>query len=381
MPSHANSGAGRGGLARAGGIVLKERIPALGRSLWLTFVNSMSLVYRERKHGVGTGLPLPRRLRLWRAGFLSESAVLYGSSEPGRLRDYLSDWARFQRTGDLDRPFDPLLDDKLCFWGFMRTFSDRIAPALGLVRGGRLIRFGVAGAEPVTVGLARLAGSSKLVLKPCVGGSGGVGVFVYEWREGAHVVDGVAVAADEFERRLGEEVHLVCTPIEQAGYARAIYPDVANTIRILTMYDEEAGEAFVAAAVHRFGTRARGAAAVDNWSSGGLSAWIDPTSGRLGPGYGFPSGRELKAHRTHPDTGAAIEDVQVEGWPVVRDEIVALASGLPFLPYVGWDIVVTDEGYLIIEGNRRPDVNLLQVHRPLLADSRVRRFYERHGVI
>jgi hypothetical protein len=86
-------------------------------------------------------------------------------------------------------------------------------------------------------------------------------------------------------------------------------------------------------------------------------------------------------HATHPDTGTPIEGAVVSGWPAVRDGIVALATRLPFLPYVGWDVVVTDEGYQVIEGNRRPDVNLLQVHRPLLADPRVRRFYERHGVL
>lgn len=49
--------------------------------------------------------------------------------------------------------------------------------------------------------------------------------------------------------------------------------------------------------------------------------------------------------------------------------------------YVGWDIIVTDDGYKIIEGNNYSDVNLLQIHRPLLADPRVRRFYLYHGII
>jgi len=219
------------------------------------------------------------------------------------------------------------------------------------------------------------------VLKPCVDGNGGAGVFVYERRDGAHVVNGVLVTPNDLGRRLGGGVWLVCAYVEQADYARTIFPDVANTIRVLTMYDDEAGQAFAAAAVHRFGTRAQGPTAVDNWSRGGLTAAIDLAGGCLGRAYGFPSAGGLVTHATHPDTGTPIEGAVVSGWPAVRDGIVALATRLPFLPYVGWDVVVTDEGYQVIEGNRRPDVNLLQVHRPLLADPRVRRFYERHGVL
>jgi hypothetical protein len=89
-------------------------------------------------------------------------------------------------------------------------------------------------------------------------------------------------------RRLGGGVWLVCAYVEQADYARTIFPDVANTIRVLTMYDDEAGQAFAAAAVHRFGTRAQGPTAVDNWSRGGLTAAIDLAGGCLGRAYGFP---------------------------------------------------------------------------------------------
>lgn len=304
--------AGRDGgrLSRAGGLVLKERIPAAGRALWTAVVNTMSLADRERKNGGRAGLPLRQRVRLWRTGFLSESATIYGSVEPARLGDYLSDWARFHKTGHLDRPFDAVLDDKLCFWAFMRNFSDRIASALGLVRDGRLIRLDVgtgaapAPPAPAVAGLARLAApGSKLVLKPCVDGSGGAGVFVYERRDGAHVVNGVLVTPNDLGRRLGGGVWLVCAYVEQADYARTIFPDVANTIRVLTMYDDEAGQAFAAAAVHRFGTRAQGPTAVDNWSRGGLTAAIDLAGGCLGRAYGFPSAGGLVTHATHPDTG------------------------------------------------------------------------------
>jgi hypothetical protein len=42
---------------------------------------------------------------------------------------------------------------------------------------------------------------------------------------------------------------------------------------------------------------------------------------------------------------------------------------------------VTDAGFRIIEANSFTGPQFLQIHKPLLADERVRRFYEAHGVI
>jgi hypothetical protein len=44
-------------------------------------------------------------------------------------------------------------------------------------------------------------------------------------------------------------------------------------------------------------------------------------------------------------------------------------------------VVVARDGPVLIEGNNKSDVNLIQAHRPLLANARVRAFYERHGLL
>lgn len=55
-----------------------------------------------------------------------------------------------------------------------------------------------------------------------------------------------------------------------------------------------------------------------------------------------------------------------------------LGEALPGLHYVGWNVLVSRDGYAVIEGNNRPDVSV-QIHGPLLTDERVRRFMHVHG--
>jgi hypothetical protein len=74
--------------------------------------------------------------------------------------------------------------------------------------------------------------------------------------------------------------YVVTAFVDQAGYAATIYPDTANTLRVLTLCDADG--CFVAAAAHRFGSRRSGS--IDNWhrGHGGLNAPIDRARGALG---------------------------------------------------------------------------------------------------
>ena len=167
----------------------------------------------------------------------------------------------------------------------------------------------------------------------------------------------------------------VITPyVQQAAYAQAISP-TPNTIRMLVMNDDDGP--FVAAAVHRFGTASSGP--VDNWSQGGMSAAVDLATGVLGRAASPREGGIVWLD-DHPDSGSRISGTAVTGWSAVRDGILDLARRTSFLPYVGWDVMATDDGFQVIEGNKFSDVQVLQVHRPLLTHRRVRDFYRHQRI-
>jgi hypothetical protein len=112
-----------------------------------------------------------------------------------------------------------------------------------------------------------------------------------------------------------------------------------------------------------------------------LSARIDLDTGALGPGATLTDTGRLRWHDRHPESGAPIAGARVEGWAATATTILSAAARLPEAPAIGWDLVVTPEGCSFLEGNSVPGLGVWQVHGPLLADPRVRRFYEAHGVI
>lgn len=336
-----------------------------------------ALVTRERNAIKTMKMPWRRRLSMWRRGFLGESDVIYGlSSKDSRL--YLSDFRRSLVATLINfGPSNPVLTDKLMFYYAMKTVGGPTPRFYGLVD--QVLTWvdpppGFAPSEGV---MGLLKPGHELVVKP-VDGSGGRGVALISVDQGAVLVNGVERDAAHVAGLLVPGM-MIQERVHQAGYAARISPSTSNTIRVITMWDHARGEPFVGAAVHRFGT-AR-SAPVDSWSQGGLSVAIDVETGELGRGAAFPYSGELSWHAEHPDTGAPIEGTVVPGWDAIKQELLRLAGRLPRLYYIGWDVLAADEGFNLIEGNTLPDINLLQVHGPLLANARVAAFYRHHGVV
>jgi hypothetical protein len=295
---------------------------------------------------------------------------------------FLTDFERHGLTRQINKVYRTVTNNKLLTWICLKHYSRCMVPVLVAFDRGRLIfrdhealptrsKFGIFDALRHLPGL--------LVIKPLVGIGGG-GIHFYEFQDGIDYFDGGVLAYESVVQQLNKMQLVVCPRIKQAEYAQSIFPGATNTIRLLTMYDDEEGAAFLACAVHRFGTRM--SAPVDNWGKGGLSVAIDTATGVMGRGRTFAFDRMSSPwHGAHPETGAAIEGVAVPGWAAIKEEVLQVASAIPFLPYVGWDVVLADDGMWILEANSRTDVNLLQVHGPLLANPRVFEFYCRHRVL
>lgn len=315
--------------------------------------------------------PLRRRLWLYRHGFTSPLGKLYDLDRYGP-EAFLSEPQRNRLYRSLNGRHRYLLDDKLAQHWMLADYPDNRPTAYGFLARGHV--HGLAGTEfdgdplPVREWLPdALRAHSPMVLKD-LRGKGGKEVHVVEYEGGAFAFDDDPVTEDALcERVEGLSGYLATEYVRQHDYADDLYPHSTNTVRVVTLWDDEAGELHVPIVVQRIGTGQ--SRPVDNFSSGGLSAAVDAGTGDVGPAARFPFSGEVDWYDAHPDTGARIDGATVPHWDQVRSTVEAIARDNTHVPLVGWDVVLDRSGDpVVIEANTGTTLGLLQVHRPLLAD-------------
>ncbi len=133
----------------------------------------------------------------------------------------------------------------------------------------------------------------------------------------------------------------------------AFNPSSLNTVRVVTLYNGSHFEVF--GAVVRFG---RTSSPVDNVSSGGLYAALDPATGEV-----ITDGMDMsgKRHPRHPDSGRPFRGFRIPRWDSVLDLAGTAVKVLPNIRIAGWDVaLLKDGGVELVEGNHMPDIDLLQ---------------------
>ena len=305
-------------------------------------------------------VPSGKAEELWTHGFLPDKQILYDFPRHG-FGAYLSDIQR-EMTRVINGPYATVLNSKVAF---NTTFSPVIStPAIVAFTNGRNFIGG-----PLKDGLDFFA-------KPA---SGGAGTGVFRGRvEGARVkLANRTSSREEFEADiLSREIdYLITETVVAHPQIKTFFAGTTNTIRVLMMRDPESGEGFIAAAVLRVGSAATGD--LDNYSRGGVSCPVDIATGLVGVGRLKTGGQATE----HPDTGDPITGRTIPMWEMVVQVCHRAFDHCPGLQYVGWDVIVAENGPVILEGNNYSDVHLLQTHRPLLLDKRVRSFYRFHGML
>ena len=122
-----------------------------------------------------------------------------------------------------------------------------------------------------------------------------------------------------------------------------------NTVRIIS-YKNANGQVGIASTLSRMG---RGGAHVDNASCGGIFVPITLATGQLDKyGYNF-IGNGGGTYTAHPDTGLIFEGFKM---PYFQESLELVCKAASFFKnkIIGWDVAVTVNGPILIEGNYNP---------------------------
>lgn len=96
-----------------------------------------------------------------------------------------------------------------------------------------------------------------------------------------------------------------------------------------------------------------------NVTTGTVTVQIDPQTGVT---YGIGVEERINGRfEKHPDTGLDLAGFQMPRWDEALELVQKLMDVIPEAKYVGWDLALTPDGWVLVEGNGNADMFLYQL--------------------
>ena len=126
-----------------------------------------------------------------------------------------------------------------------------------------------------------------------------------------------------------------------------------NTMRIMTFNNHGKSE------IIWMGLRVgNGVNAIDNFHAKGMAVNIDVETGKL---IGKAIDKDLNEYEEHPVSHIKFDGFQIPCFEEAKKMVLEACLESDKILVVGWDIAISDKGPVIIEGNRRPGFDIVQV--------------------
>lgn len=183
----------------------------------------------------------------------------------------------------------------------------------------------------------------------------GKGTFKLLIKDGVIYINGIQKGIEEVMEMVLSADYIIQERVIQHERMDALCSSSVNTIRLQTVMDKD-GNVIPFGPGVRIG---RNGSIVDNWAKGGVFVGIDAQSeklkdiGILKPKYGT---KVLE----HPDTHVRFAGYSIPFYKEAEDLVVELHKKMYRSHSIGWDIAITENGPVIIEGNDRWEITLIQ---------------------
>lgn len=208
-----------------------------------------------------------------------------------------------------------------------------------------------------------------LIIKPNSSKSGGEGVMKVEWADNNICINNKEeITIEAFQERIKNLGNNIVTEyVHQHSDLRRIWPDSECTLRIIMIrlpkenrYEKAKWKCIVSYA--RFGTSLSGGAS--NVSSGGIGIGFDFKTGQYNPfavryRQFCPDG--IWKLYEHPDTHVVWRNEKLPNWDYVRDTLYKVCDHYSSLSHLGFDVIITEKGFVFCEINSKPALNYEQV--------------------
>lgn len=227
-----------------------------------------------------------------------------------------------------------------------------------------------------------------LAMKPNSGTSGGFGFIKLELKGDDILENNTPIDMERFVRiRDSLRNYIVTEYVYQHSALANIWADSECTLRVIMckdpkddMYAKSTWSCAVSYA--RFGTSISGGAS--NLSSGGIGIGFDFETAKYDDSCirykRFCENGKWMLDR-HPDTNVAWKGMRLPNWSYAKGKIEDICQHISSLDYLGFDIIISEDGMKLCEINSHPAIDYVQVMcGATLAREGVRRFFEKKGL-
>ena len=185
----------------------------------------------------------------------------------------------------------------------------------------------------------------NLFLKP-IDSFKGLHTYSLEKKDGDYYLNDKKASMEEIERQLNSSGKslMVQPKLLQHPEMNRIYGNSINTIRIVTILHNE--EPKVVGMFLRLGGHG---SIVDNMSAGGLGVGINEDGTLMK--YGFLHNKYGTKTDRHPDTGVVFSTFKIPFFEESIELVKNAQKKFHLIPAIGWDVCVTPDGPILVEGN------------------------------
>ena len=297
-------------------------------------------------------VPFLTKIRANLNGYLGDQYILYDFKHNDK-NEYLSEFDWY-RSRYINEPFDFAFNNKVVCAEMLKhhiRFSQNY-----FIINKKVLHDFEHGPVSFDMVFDKLAEEGKLVIKPFALGKGN-GVHLLSYEDGRYFMDTEEKTREELLAYLKKlDMYVFCEYIKQHSYSDKLYDKTTNTIRFITLRDIDTHEMKVFRAVQRIGRKET--IPVDNGSKGGLVANIDLETGMLSEARCL---KELGSWDVHPDSGNPIKGVVIPDWDGIKREVLEVCKKIPYMDFMAWDLLITEEGPCVIEINTSSGINIIQL--------------------
>lgn len=343
-------------------------------------------VMMKRGYNKGFGLKLIKQIlddifnnkgntikeKIWahKRGFFVSRIKDYGLTEKN-YKNYLSDFD-YYLLYPINNEFKLWIDDKLTFRYILQPFKEYLPKYYYQLKNNNFIKLMdcPSNLDNSVIGLISLLKDQGNLALKLISGSLGAGFYKMSYENNIFFINDKKVLEKDMVDFLIElDNYIITEYIKPHKKIATIYPTTPNTLR-LVIKNENCNPKLIGGFI-KFGTKNSGM--IEHIHAGGVLSSVDFKNGSFGNGKIYREG-VLVDCLNHPDTGVKIEGM-ISNWELILSKVMEIGQYIPQLRYVGYDIVVTDEGFKILEINSHSGIGLLQIYKHLMEDENSRDFF------